>query len=726
MTSKNLFSVSARENHKRRIWVWIVSILINLALYPGILVVYLSRIKFQHESGAYATDALYQKALQDAGADAFGFQPLCVAPVILLGILIAVQGFSYLYDRRKVDMYHSVPVPAKRRFIVIYTNGLLMYFASAIGSILLALLIAVTQGAVNGRGLAECGLAFLMNTIAFLVVYHISILSVMLTGNIVITGFAVMVFLLIGTVAENLVHLMKYTFFNTADYFFTDSTVKIDFVEKYYSGLQSLRRIKELSESTQTLLPFYIAGVLAALLLLAVSYWCYRKRPAEAVGKSIAFRQIKPFIKVIISVLAGVACCYLVYEATYYNIPVTLLGMVIGTVLCCGIMESLYEFDIRAAIRHLASTGIAVVAVVLVFCFYYFDWSGYDSYVPDAEDVESVAMDMGPYYQYCEWSEETGGVMHLNSNDYMREHMFLKDADAVCQLAAKYQAVTDRKHSGLFAADMQDARGVNVLYRLKSGREVSRQFLIDFADSSNEELLNRIVGTKEYRESSYAMIYDEDFVSTMQKQFRVSYTNGAIECELPASEIEALRQAWIADMESCDFSLLRNNRPCGKLEWSLKTHYLSWEVPVYESFTNTIAYLEEHNAYYPLKLQAEDIANLSITNYHLDEQKKAEELLESGAEAAAIDYEYSARGDYSRSATFEDLAEIEKIIEDIYPTSLEMYWNDTEQDIDSNYAITITFKPSIEYPYDMGYHYYHFKSGKVPDFVAERTAYTAE
>ena len=45
MTSKSLFLVRSKENHKRRIWVWIVSMLIQLAFYPGIMTVYLARIR---------------------------------------------------------------------------------------------------------------------------------------------------------------------------------------------------------------------------------------------------------------------------------------------------------------------------------------------------------------------------------------------------------------------------------------------------------------------------------------------------------------------------------------------------------------------------------------------------------------------------------------------------------------------------------------------------------
>ena len=52
MTSRNSFWASSKENHKRRIWVWIVAFLGQVASYVGVLTVYLSRIRMWHEEGA--------------------------------------------------------------------------------------------------------------------------------------------------------------------------------------------------------------------------------------------------------------------------------------------------------------------------------------------------------------------------------------------------------------------------------------------------------------------------------------------------------------------------------------------------------------------------------------------------------------------------------------------------------------------------------------------------
>lgn len=717
MTSKSSFLTSSIENHRRRILVWIVSILAQIALYPGIMTIYLSRINFWNADGAYATTEMYKKALQDAVTDALGFKPIATAPVLVLAVCIAMQGFSYLHSRRKIDMYHSVPVSARRRFFVIYTNGLVIYLLPAVVSVLIAAIMGAVQGALTGRALAECGLAFLMNFLYFLVAYNISVLAVMLTGNIVITGFAAITMLFITFAADALAFTMKHNFFDAVDYTFAQTGNGSCIVDQYLNRVAVFKNTALLSEIAAGVLILCVKWFLAAAVILALTYLCYKKRPSEAAGKAIAIHPIKPFVKIIISVTVGIAACYVLYDETCQNIPVVVLGMIGATALFSGLMEAIYEFDIRAAIKHLVSTGISVAAVIMIFCIYYFDLFGYDSYVPDADEVESVAVDLGPYQDYWRYDETEGCIIYLGESDYLRENMFLTDIDAVCRLAEKNVAGD--------ADNIEEYMGFSVLYRLKSGKEVSRYIGVDLSDPGNAELLDRIMGTDEYRQGKYQIVKGESLILDFRKELMISYSNGAITAEVPVSEAEGLREAWLKDMEQFDYSFARNNRPCGELTWELKSSYQDWRLPVYEDFSNTIAFLEQYNAYYPLKLRAEDIASIEITNWHYDDMEKAAddpEIMEAGYTTSS-----GPASAYSTEETvveiFDDPQEIAEIIEGIYPSYLDLYWTGADT-LDRNYDIMITFKANTDYPYGMGYYSYSFLTGQVPDFVVERTSYS--
>ncbi len=713
MTSKSLFLISSKENHRRRILAWIVSILVQLAVYPGIMTIYLSRIHFWNADGAYTLEKLYRIALENAVTDALGFKPLATVPIMVLAVYIAVQGFSYLHSRRKIDLYHSVPVSARRRFVVIYGNGLVIYLLPAVCAALLGVIMGAAQGALTARGLAEGGLAFLMTFMYFLVVYTISVLAVMLTGNMVITGFAAVTMLFIGFFIKELVSVMRYNFFDSVDYTFAQPGDGSCVVMQYLNRTTLLKNTPLLSEIAPEVFLLSAKWLAVSIVVLALAYLCYRKRPSEAAGKAIAIQPVKPVVKIIISVVMGIFVCYILYDATYYNKPVVILGMVGGTLLCCGLMEIIYEFDIRAVFKHLFSTGISAVAVIFVFCIYHFDLFGYDSWVPDADEVESVAVDIGPYQSYWEYTEE--GTVYISSSQYLRDNMFLKDVEAVCKLA--------EKSVGTDVDTITNYLGFSILYRMKSGKEVSRYVGVDLDNPASAELLNRIIGTEEYRSGIYQIVKDETTLSSLRKEVAVSYTNGAITSEIAVSEAEELRDAWIRDMEQFDYSFARDNRPCGMLILELKSSYRSWELPVYESFASTIAFLEKNNAYYPITLRAEDIAGLEITNWHYDDQRNlfadSDTDIPDGEETILTAYATDEGGVVER---FEDPEEIAEIIKGLYPSYMDLYWNEREA-LDHNYDVVISFKADTEYPYGLGYYSYDFLSGEVPDFVVERTAY---
>lgn len=704
MTSKRSFLVSLKENNKRRIWVWIVSFLTMLLTYPGIMTMYISRIKYLNKDGAYVTVELYKRALCSAVTDAIGFHKFITVSVTFLAIIIGVQGFSYLYSRKKIDMYHSVPVSAKRRFVVIYVNGILTYVIPCLLSVAIAIIMAAVQGGMSSGALAECGLALLMNLIYFLAVYNMAILAVMLTGNVFITALAIGVFLSIGYLWQYFFVNMQYNFFETKCTFF-DSREMETTLSICLNYLEAVGYIRWLDMPDIVRTVFAISGrwLVEMLLIGALAFFCYLKRPSEAAGKAIAYKVITPFLKVIIAPTVGMIVYILAYDGSYSNMAFSIFVMIIGTILCAGIMEIIYEFDMRAAIKHLVSTGISVVAVIAIFSIFYFDIFSYDTYVPDKDKVESVAISINPYMNsYLRFND--GSIRSMGEGNYLRENMFITDVEPVLELVKNNQKDME---------DVVEKQGIYILYRLKSGGKVSRQVTIDFADAYNAALLDKIMGTQEYREGAYQIAKNADLIN--RPDATITYKNGIVEANIPHKEGEKIRQAWLKDMEGFNFSLARNNLPCGYINIFYGVSYIRVGLPIYESFTNTIACLEENNAYYPLEINAEDVLTLSVTNYNYEDVPN---YVKYGNDEMA-----TAQTSHIVSEDFTDPQEIAEIVKGLYPIRYNYGsgWVPADM-LDSDYQVTISYKSESDYPYEKGYVEYTFISGKMPDFVAERTA----
>ena len=726
MTSKSLFLVRSKENHKRRIWVWIVCMLIQLAFYPGIMTVYLARIRNYNAIGHFGTAAGFNAAMFDAAADALGFKLQVPWVVLILAAMIAAQGFAYMYSRKKVDMYHSVPVSSKSRFTVVYINGIIIYLVSYLISVILALGLAGINGAVNGRVFIECALAFVLNVLYFLMIYNAVILAMMLAGNIIIAGGIAVALLGIDFAVEVILDDMRGYFFNTAESRFNDLKVKFCALYDYFDRVYFWKTEIRLHSIINEVLPLCLKCLIFALLFGILAYLFYKGRPAEAAGKAIAFPLVKPVLKIAVAFTGGITVCSFLYVSVFGHVDAGEPG-ISGVLLLCGsaglaallcsvCLEAVYEFDVRAAVKHIVSTCVSAVIAMAVFCIYYFDVFGYDSYVPEPDKVESAAVHFFYDESYFE-IDESGASSYIDEIDYLKDNMFLTDIDAICSLIENGQDTEWDPKS------MEDGRYIYVLFRLNSGKEVSRRYAVDFADASNEELLDRILGTKEFREGYYQIFKAEDMIQ--DNVWQVSYSNGTMDTELSA-EASKLREAWMKDMEQFDFSLARKSRQCGYMDFSIENTLREWRLPVYENFNNTIAYLEEEGVYVPSKVRAEDIASITVINWNRDIQN--DDAWDTYYTTSMAQAAYVSQMDYQIRETYDDPDEIAEIINAICPRELCYDWKwESSEAYDNNYDVYITYKTDAEYRYIPSTNYeYEFISGQVPDFVEEMTTYTPE
>ena len=101
------------ENNRRRSWTFLLCLVMALFCGPLYLMVVLTGLQ-----NNYANDSVYNAAqaaeslrelIQSRITDVIGFSFIHVLFAAFFAILFAVQGFCWLYSRRKTDLYFSVP-----------------------------------------------------------------------------------------------------------------------------------------------------------------------------------------------------------------------------------------------------------------------------------------------------------------------------------------------------------------------------------------------------------------------------------------------------------------------------------------------------------------------------------------------------------------------------------------------------------------------------------------
>ena len=748
MTSKNSFWVSLKENNKRRVWLWILSAFAYLVMLPTITALIISSCKTNNmylieQFGEIAGTESIRKETMAQLLNVFGGDHVFLLLMASAAAVISgIQGFSYLYHRNKIDFYQAVPVRQSRRFLTIWLNGILVYLIPSLLGTGLSLLIMAGNHVISGEILRQTWLAYGLILLVYLGCYHMAVLAVMLTGNVFITCLGTGVFFgyewMIRTIILNYQQMFfsHYSNLNQSDIpYLLPITMYIRYIDKRHNGQGSLCTI-------------VLQLTLFAAAVLALAYWCYRKRLAEAAGKAMAFKVIQPVIKIALAVPAALLAGLLVSNIVGYNplwgdgsagFPV--FAMVVITIVVCCLMQVVYEFDIRGLLHKKWHILISGVVVALIFLCFSRDLLGYNSYVPRADKVSSAAMI--PPYEYSIYGDNyyNEDLKYIDRTGYLEENMYLTDIGTLNKLLQKsIDSLKKCKNlHGLYEDETAEWYTLDVVYRMGSRKTVQRNIYVNLDDPETLELLDRVMGSEEYISAVYGKMIDTlyQIMENEPEGVKLSYAygNGIYTDKLSKEDMLTLMKCLMEDVRKAKFSETRQEICYGMLEFNVQkesgfyTMSQRKEFKIYSSYENCVAFLKEKGLYEERFIDPDDIEKIQVINYNYDKQNAETMVMDpamySDTMTEAVYYSDNEYMDdpYMVSMTYSDRKEIEEICSRLYP----MDWSDSgfssDREYESDYMITVYFKPesdvSLSYGGSAGC---YFLKGEVPEYVQEDTA----
>lgn len=703
MTSKKSFLVSLKTNLKRRIWLLVVMILALTFSMPMYLAMALSTEKM------YYSYRDLPNHLGKVFAELVGINGMSGFLIAVLAIVSAVQGFSYMYQQKKLDMYMSVPVSKERRFAVIYVNGILVFLIPYLINLGLCFLVGKTMGANVLLGVGEAGAALIGNCIFYLSIYHVTILAVMLTGNLIVTLLGTGVLLYYDMAVCSLITSYMDRFFSSHYYKSNEKIEKLLMSPIYrfmaafdksftYEYNYTQNRVLHWEKFFPSMLPVFLVAIVA----LVLAYWCYTKKPAEVCTRAMAFPVTKGVIKVLLTSVAGLAGGIIFYSMSGASMVFMVLGLLVGTLLCHGIVEVIYDFDIRSVKNGWKSLLVSGGIVAAVFCVFQFDLIGYDRYVPEASQIDSIAFSFADTYDTF-YDEELNG---MGSEVYAFDHMEITDIAPVLKLA--------ELRMGMEEPDENDAednlyRRCIVKYRLKNEKEAYRIFPTKYMEDT--PLLNEIVTDRAYQQAAY-LAYNEPLMAFGEK-LKLCYDSGAELQEVKDFTLDELVAAYRKDLETFDYTDMIEECVQGRftLEYFEKDHYINGFLPVYPSFENVNKLLKDASLYREYYVDPDTVEQLVIRN---DNSELRDEYTE--------DNYYQPYQDFAVEETFQDPEEIKQIIPALYPDTYTDHWM-PEGKLNMGFYVTVTYKAGSGNKSER-YVCYYMLEDKIPDFVRERTVYS--
>mgnify|MGYP005758948803 FL=1 len=689
MTSKNSFLVNLRVNAKRRVWTIALSAVCLFFIMPVTMMVNLSSV-------VKSSNEIYvAQNLANTYREFMISNPFLTVFTTILAIIMAIHGFSYLFSRKKVDMYMSVPVKMESRFWAIVLNSFLIFIIPYIICFLLCLVVAGTYGINDAYIIKMAIISSAVNVVYYMAVYSIAVIAVMLTGNLPVSVLGTGTLLLYEVAFKWLLWGGFDYYFNTynensAEIFKTIWTSPLGKIVGFSGEFGTAVSDKAAVGNIVAEPLIYI--LLMAVIYIIVAFLLYKARPMESCGKSMAFRKTKTTIKRLIMIPCALAFSFFFDSASGGSIFAAVFGLLAGVLITHVVIQGIYEQDLKAAFKDKRSVIYVGVIAGVIFSVLRFDLVGYDRYVPESGKLESasVSLDMAFMGNETFFDEETSGdyFRYIGKENYIFKNMNVTDVDTITEIAQNSADTQDIIRSGNYD-NASIIRG-SIKYTLSGGKTIYRDIALNYSEC--EDALNRLFANEEYKTGNtqiYSPVFDET------NRLDVRYNNGAITSSI--TDIESVIAAYRQDYKEMTFSDIENSMGIGILNIDVYNrsknygNYRNCEFVVFPTFSNTIAQLEKQGIVIEPAIAADDVERIEVNYY---------------------DYDRELNETYETT----DINEIKEIIENSMPNDFYMAIS-TGDDFNYDYSVTVYIKSDSRFKYDYEVYDRLFLGDKVPDFI---------
>lgn len=646
MTSRRCFFRLMQEDLRHKLWMFALSVLGNMLAFPVVFLLSTGR-RYAHVVSALSLT--YQ--VEDI-EEFFGYEMLIFGGIVaVVGALIAgLTAFRYVFHRSMTDTYHSIPVRRRTLFLANWLNGFLIWFVPFLVSIGVTLLLGLgrlnslraglagltmseeerimVSGWVTGGGLlADTFISLLALTAVFLLVYHLVLLAVMLCGNILNTivaagvmgaGVCSVYYLFVAFCTE---------YFDT--FLYPVSNEWVTYASPLVSSILLLYRRAAFFGAGEAV-PFWTAfGVNLALAaaLGALAFLAYLKRPSELAEQGMRMRPLRFPMQVLVSLGAALGGWMLFYLIGDNTLIWGIFGAVLAGVVSFGVMDIIFNMEFKSFFAHKALMGVTVAAAVLTGLWFYYDWPGFDRYLPDREQIKEIAVydDLRSHIGYYSYNvkDEMHPLNRMHIRDSAAAYAFLKSVTDRVSVPSDLQNVTEYTEEML------------VKVTLNSGRTYYRRYRVSSLDN---DAACALLASPEYLDINFKL--GDKKYKTLDLQREAFLERIHANQQENRGLLEAVREAYDRDLQENPEAFIRGDGRllcCIRLfEEDINSRYRYLEV--FEGMEHTREVLREYGfGWYAEPVAVEEIKEIRLgLGYQYRETGKGLDLVEAAREIYGV------------------------------------------------------------------------------------------
>ena len=488
---------------------------------------------------SHATEAEYY-AVSEAKAVFYILTPW---GALLAGGIAAMVVCSHLYSTRSANFTAALGPKRTALFCTHYLTGLLWLVVPFLlmGFSTLAIYLTKVPNSTDlvwqvfGSGIA-------VGTVALVLFYSFGVLCGMLTGHLLALPVFYLTFNFLVAGVWYLLTLLFQTFY----YGYPGSLTQVPAWVLWPSPALRMSQGLMIFPEKLDVVPFVVCGVVGVVMAL-VAWLLYVKRPMERAGDVVAWAGLRPVFRYGVALCAGLALGSL----TRLVLSLGELGLAVSVLLWgvvgCFVAQILLTKSVRVLQYWKGAVAVAVTFAAL-FVVMALDLTGYETRVPDGEQVASVEIDQ--LYSYPS-----------DSASYLRG---AKSTDPqTIQLAIQlHQLLVDQPvDASTFDSRFEDRlQRMDLTYTLTDGTRLSRFYFVPLLErdidreGSTTCLTNQLINRPDLLLDAYRL----DEVEKLEAQgyrLRSGYVEGVREeftgsyLSLSADEARTVYLALLQDIQ---------------------------------------------------------------------------------------------------------------------------------------------------------------------------------
>lgn len=440
MTSKRLFFRAMKEDLRHKMWMIALSCLGSFLAHPVIWLMAREGLKGQI---AMLEDRGFSVSEQaDVLLNLYGRNTIMPAAAVAVAgaVIVGLFGFRFLFHSSSVDTYHSLPVKRRTLFALCYLDGFLIWLVPA--ALCLGAASVIAGSLLKGSGEAlwpelfrETFVCLLLASLAFLMVYNLVLTAVMLSGNILNTLVSMLMLGFGAVAAWGLFTGFLQIYMETFRYRQT-GLEPVLYASPLLSAPTAVNMFFDYVGRGESVLEhpdmLRVLGInLAVTAALGICAWLlYRRRDSEQAGQGIRSRAVSAVMRTAGGMGSGMCGWMFFSQLSETSSSVWgIFGAVLAGTLAFGVLDIVFHMEFGAFFAHKGQMAVTLAALLLLCMSFDGDWFGFDTRLPEKEEIESVGIFHEDYANrpfYSSFDSEAYPLERVRLQDMEKVYPFLE------------------------------------------------------------------------------------------------------------------------------------------------------------------------------------------------------------------------------------------------------------------------------------------------------------